>query len=336
MSDTMHWREFRVHGSASPDQDRLDLEAGLKVGRLPARLHYLTPRQVRAWIRLHEAYSPAVLRSEVQSLSRVAFEAWHRSRQNFGEPWTLVSLGCGGAHKEAGFGPDWSGLEAVVPVDAGVPMLWKAMDRLESVLPVSVPCLPLAMDLMAQGRGTSFLKELSGVSEAPRLVTCFGVIPNLAAVPFLQRLATWLRPGVDELLFGANLVPGTDATKGASGVLREYDNPETRAWLGLLLEDLCQESFDVDRILFAVAEPALTHGPARIVASVRWEQDQVLMAEGNQWTWPAGSPLEIFQSNRFTTHGLESLLERLGFRIRGRWLDPEGVEAVYRVQLPEA
>ena len=65
---------------------------------------------------------------------------------------------------------------------------------------------------------------LSPATRHPRLVTLFGVLPNLDPLPLLRRVSRTLRPG-DLLLFSANLAPARSGFAGARKILHQYDNP---------------------------------------------------------------------------------------------------------------
>jgi len=145
-----------------------------------------------------------------------------------------------------------------------------------------------------------------------RLITLFGVLPNLSPLPLLQRVSRFLRPR-DFLLFSANLAPGSQGRVGTLRILPQYDNLPTRRWLAGALSRL-RPKWKKGSIVFGVfpdpCQPSLSRIEAR---------------------WMIGDkPTHIlFSSRRPTARQVEAWLRASGLCRVQRWVDPKGEEAVW-------
>jgi len=148
----------------------------------------------------------------------------------------------------------------------------------------------------------------------PRLITLFGVLPNLPPLPLLQKISRFLRPR-DYLLFSANLAPGSRGRTGTFRILPQYDNLPTRRWLAGAISRL-RPKWENGSIAFGVFPDPFQASLSRIEA--RWMVND--------------KPTHIlFASRRPTARQVESWLKASGLSRVQRWMDPQGEEAVWLV-----
>jgi len=148
----------------------------------------------------------------------------------------------------------------------------------------------------------------------PRLITLFGVLPNLSPLPLLQRISGFLRPR-DFLLFSANLAPGSQGQTGTLRILPQYDNLPTRRWLAGAISRL-RPKWGNGSIAFGVFPDPSQPSLSRIEA--RWMVND--------------KPTHIlFASRRPTARQVESWLKASGLSRVQRWMDSQGEETVWLV-----
>ena len=168
----------------------------------------------------------------------------------------------------------------------------------------------------------SFSTDLQRVPSKPnsktqnltRLITLFGVLPNLSPLPLLRRIYRFLRP-MDFLLFSVNLAPGSRGRTGTLRILPQYDNLPTRRWLAGAISRL-RPKWKSGSIAFGVFPDPSQASLYRIEA--RWMVNK--------------KPTHIlFASRRPTARQVESWLKASGLSRVQRWMDPQGEEAVWLV-----
>ena len=195
---------------------------------LPASALYSHPSLARLWKKVHLSCSPfyrrpAVRRLYTQPTTVLRFLLRHA-------PYNFIALGCAEGLKE-------SLLLRKLPK----PTLLLTADTCLSMAKFAARKLPARAKIARQIDLTSpssisrilALPIPPSKSKAPRptrLITLFGVLPNLDPLPLLRRLARAMKRG-DLLLFSTNLAPGTSSFAGARKVLPQYDNPITRRWM---------------------------------------------------------------------------------------------------------
>jgi L-histidine N-alpha-methyltransferase len=162
-------------------------------------------------------------------------------------------------------------------------------------------------------------------SQAPRLITLFGILPNFEPAPLLLRLRSWLRPG-DRLLLSANLAPGEDYAAGVRAVLPQYDNALTREWLMTLLLDLGFEAGD-GGLHFAIEQDE--QGLKRIVAHYALQRARTIRVYGETLHFGLNERIRLFFSYRHTIATLSRLLEKAGLEVTQNWLNESREEGVF-------
>ena len=324
MRETTNDTPVEIHETARPEAFGTRLRRCLEARDLDPKFHYTTPRQAAAWLALHQKYSPFVNTAGGTDVYDRAF-AWVAGHEA-GQTVHLVSLACGGAGKElrlvqalraAGHAVTATVSDISVPlVQAGHHTL-TAEGGLTQVGALAVDLLD-AQDLSAE--------RFPCPAGARRLITCFGLMPNVPPLAIASRLAGLTQSG-DVLLVGANLAPEEDYEAGTRAVLGGYDNDETRHWLGLLLADCGFAPGDGD-IRFTVEPCPGLPELLQIVARYHLRQDRNIRLDGHRIGFNSGENLRLFFSNRYTPSRLKRLFERSGFNIAGEWISAEGNEGV--------
>lgn len=318
--------QVTTHPSESPGQIRAAVLAGLKSGRLPGRLLYQSPRQAQRWLAYHQAYSPSRTDPKLRELYRQAFAA--AVAQLGGGPLVAVSLGSGGGQKDgdlfAAVAPAFRAPSVYVPVDTSPALVLEAAAHVTGRHP-GLATHPLVADLEA---GPDARGWLDGFVPAhlPRLLCAFGLIPNLPP----ERLLAYLRGQMrltDALLLSANLSPRGFA-QDATRILSQYDNPPARSWYAGALEDLGVAAADVE--LRVEAMPTTTDGDSwRIEVSAETRREVSLTAFGEPIPWPAGKPLRLFFSHRFTAAAFRERLSAAGLVADDAWEGADGEEGIW-------
>jgi uncharacterized SAM-dependent methyltransferase len=313
----------RIHRSQFPESVRESLLAGLRSRRIAPKFHYQSYKQAQLWLDLHRACSPAVLDPECAAIYDQSFEAAADVVQ--GRRVRLIGLGCGGGDKEARLLRVLAatGREiAFDPCDVSLPLVLTAARAAQNACR-DLPCRPLVLDL-ALAVDLPEVLDQGGDSDERRLITCFGMLPNLEPQDILPKLAALVR-AKDLLLLSANLAPGRDYRAGAQRVLPGYDNAETRAWLLAFLYDLGVEPGD-GRVDFSIEEAL---GLYRIVGDFHFLRERVLTVHGERFAFRPGEAVRLFFSYRHTPDRVRILLQAHGLQVAEQWVTASEEEAVF-------
>jgi uncharacterized SAM-dependent methyltransferase len=189
-------------------------------------------------------------------------------------------------------------------------------------------CFPLVCDLSSADDLPAVLEALP-VSDAARLITFFGMIPNFEPQIILPQLAGLVRPA-DYLLFSANLAPGPDYAAGVQRILPLYDNALTRDWLMTFLLDLGVAAKD-GVLHFAVEDDPNGSGLKRVAAYFRFVRPREIQVDTERFQFPAGESIRLFFSWRHTPALVRRLLGEHGLRVLDEWITKSGEEAVFLV-----
>ncbi|MFM7805438.1 MAG: L-histidine N(alpha)-methyltransferase [Verrucomicrobiota bacterium] len=322
-----------VHPSLFPEAVHARLRASFQTRRIHGAFHYDTARRARRWMAVHAAHAPAPTTGEAVSLyDRAVAEAVARLEPR---PWTCVGLGCGSGHKEARVlaALEARGLASVyIPVDVSVPLVLVAREAALGKVP-GAAVRALVADLTDAADLDAALAPLHPPGEG-RCVTLFGMFPNFEPGFLFGRLAGWMRPG-DRLIFSANLAPGADVDAGTAAILHQYDNPETRAWLGTLLEDhgVAPGSGSVE---FRIESDPGFPGCARIVADWVVAQASGLVLDGETFALEPGARVRLCVSYRHTPASMEAGARLHGLRLEASWIAASGEEGVFLAERDRA
>ena len=315
-----------VHPSQFPDRLQLELLESLRVRRINPKFHYESRKQAQSWLRLHQAHSPARRDHDCRDTYLRAFRDFARRLET--GPIQVVGLGCGHAEKECRLIeclPQARDLVSFIAIDVSTPLALIARAQVAQRLHPD-QCHALVCDLGAAADLAEHLANLA-VPGAHRLLTCFGVIPNFRPRRIFPRLAALLNAG-DHLLLGANLAPGTDYHGAVRSIRPQYDNPLTRDWLTLLLDDLGIERED-GRIQFVIESDSDWNPLARIAAQFEFLRPRCVVLESEEFRFARGDRLELFFSYRHTPASIRGLLEPHSIRVEAEWITASGEEGIF-------
>jgi hypothetical protein len=282
----------------------------MAIAQLPASALYSHPSLARLWKKVHLSCSPFYRRPEVRRLytqpTTVLRALLRHAAYNF------IALGCAEGLKE-------SLLLRKLPK----PTLLLTADTCLSMAKIAARKLPARSKIARQIDLTS-PSSISRIltppishskSKAPspaRLITLFGVLPNLNPLPLLRCLAKNMGPK-DLLLFSANLAPREDGRRGALRVLSQYDNPLTHKWLhGVALR----------------TRPRLPPGFVHFGVYPDPNQSSLSRIEG-RWVVENKPTHTLFSSRRPTLSQVESWIQTSGLTRIHQWIDPKGEEGIW-------
>lgn len=313
-----------VHPSQFPEAVQRDLLQSLRARRIDPKLHYISYKQAQKWLAVHEAWSPARTDADCTAIYDQSCQTAAKLLST--AEICVIGLGCGGGQKEARLlaALKGQGRETFyLPCDASLPLVLTASNAAQKALP-GIDCRPLVCDVgAADDLPEVFEREIE--RGATRVITFFGLIPNLEPELIMPKLAALVR-SEDILLFSANLAPGTDYLAGVQKVLPGYDNQETREWLFTFLHDLGVAPED-GRIEFSIEDSPL--GLKRIVADFHFQKGRVLKIENEAFDFKPGTSIRLFFSYRYTIERVRSLLSGHKLSIVKQWLASSGEEGVF-------
>jgi uncharacterized SAM-dependent methyltransferase len=328
-----HWRmstlvQVAIHASQFPENVRRDLLDSLRTRRVNHKFHYDSVKQTQQWLALHQAFSPSRTDADCAATYDRSFTA--AATRIVSRRVHLIGLGCGGGQKDTRLLKllQDSGKKAFyTPSDVSTAMVLVARQAAIAVVPPE-DCSPLVCDLGSAEDLPQVLETLP-VSDAGRLITFFGMIPNFEPHVILPRLAGILRPE-DCLLFSANLAPGADYAAGVQRILPLYDNALTRDWLMTFLLDLGVEASDGE-LRFAVEDDPGGSGLKRVTACFWFARPREIQVDGQRFQFPPGEAIRLFFSWRHTPALVRSLLGQHGLRVLDQWITKSGEEGVFLV-----
>jgi L-histidine Nalpha-methyltransferase len=320
--------QVAIHASQFPEAVRRDLLESLRTRRVNHKFHYDSVKQTQQWLALHRAFSPSRTDADCAATydrSFAAVAARIGSRRVH-----LIGLGCGGGQKDTRLLRllQDSGKKAFyTPSDVSAAMVLVARQTATAVV-APEDCFPLVCDLGSADDLAQALDALP-VSDAARLVTFFGMVPNFEPQVILPRLAGLLRPE-DNLLLSANLAPGTDYAAGVQRILPLYDNALTRAWLMTFLLDLGVEADDGE-LRFAIEDDPAGSGLKRVAAYFRFARPRAIQVDAKRFEFPRGESVRLFFSWRHTPALVRRLLGEHGLRVLDEWITKSEEEGVFLV-----
>lgn len=313
-----------VHPSQFPENVQRDLAHSLRTRQVNPKFLYISHRQSKKWLAVHEAHSPARLDPDCAAIYEKGFAA--AAGEAGTSPVRLIGLGCGGGQKDArllaalakaGRAPGYT------PCDVSLSLVLTASEAARGAVP-AIRCEPMLFDLAQADDLPPILAAQAGEPRG-RLFTFFGMIPNFEPEVILPRLAALIGPD-DVLLFSANLAPGSDYAAGVKQVLPGYDNPETRDWLLTFLYDLGVETGD-GAIEFSIDESQ--GGIRRITANFTFTKQRSIPVDGNQFEFLPGEKIRVFFSYRYTPEMISSLLSAHKLAVRNQWITRSGEEGLF-------
>jgi L-histidine Nalpha-methyltransferase len=315
-----------IHASQFPENVRRDLLQSLRTRQINHKFHYDSIKQTQQWLALHQSFSPSRTDADCSATYDRSFEA---VAQRITAPRVhLIGLGCGGGQKDTRLLEllQESGKQiSYTPSDVSTAMVLVAWQTASAIL-AQEKCAPLVCDLASAEDLPSVLAEHTP-SDAARLITFFGMIPNFEPAVILPRLAALMRPA-DHLLFSANLSPGSDYSAGVQRVLPLYDNALTRDWLMTFLLDLGVEPAD-GTLRFVVEDDPDRSGLKRIAAYFRFLHPRDIFVDGERFGFRPGDDVRLFFSYRHTPGLVRTMLGHYGLHVHDQWVTGSEEEGVF-------
>jgi len=282
----------------------------MAIVQLPASALYSHPSLARLWKKVHLTCSPFYQRPAVRRLYTAPATVLRALLRH--APYNFIALGCAEGLKE-------SLLLRKLPK----PTLLVAADTCLSMAKFAARKLPARAKIARQIDLTSPssisriltppISHSKSIAPSPaRLITLYGVLPNLDPLSLLRCLAKNMVPK-DLLLFSTNLAPGKNGRRGALHVLPQYDNPLTHRWLQAVALRT-RPRFSQGSIHFGVYPDPNQSSLSRIEA--RW-------IVGNKPTHT------LFSSRRPTLSQVESWVQTSGLTLIHQWIEPKGEEGVW-------
>ena len=267
---------------------------------LPASALYSHPSLGRLWKKVHLSCSPFLKRPAVRSLYQRPASLL---RKRLPSSYALIALGCAEGTKEALLLKKLPRPAFLLAADTNLSLARRATQRL--------------LARKKTFRRIDLSRSLPAFHLPPftnKLITLFGVLPNLDPLPLLRRLARTMKRG-DFLLFSANLAPGKSALAGARRILPQYNNPPTRRWLEAAVRRY-RPKLPPGRLDFGIHPDPRQPSLARIEA--RW------IVGKRAWI--------VFSSRRPTPRQVETWIRLARLKKVARFLDPRGEEALWLVR----
>ncbi|MFA9197418.1 MAG: hypothetical protein ACEQSM_07430 [Aliarcobacter sp.] len=277
---------------------------------LPASALYSHPSLARLWKKVHLTFSPFYHRPAVRRLYTQPATVLRVLLRH--APYNFIALGCAEGLKE-------SLLLRKLPK----PALLLTADTCLSMAKFAARKLPARtkiarqIDLTSPSSISCILtpptpNSKSKAANPARLITLFGVLPNLDPLPLLRCLAKHMAPK-DLLLFSSNLAPGKNGRWGACRVLPQYDNPLTHKWLqGVVLR----------------TRPRLSPGSIKFGVYPDTTQSSLSRIEA-RWFVGSKATHTLFSSRRPTLSQVESWIRTSGLTRIHQWIEPKGEEGVW-------
>ena len=327
-----HLIPVSIHESVFPDRLDTRLCEALRSRRIDPKFHYLTPKQARAWLALARGYSPFLSNPNGPREYDSAYQ-WTLERLS-SKSVHLLSLACGGAHKETHLIGALARMGRTVRVtitDASLALVltaYRAIGEFDNVTGLHA----IVCDIMDMENPTEILAH-DDFAETVRILTCFGLLPNVDPRALAMRLARLLRKG-DVLLTSANLASGQDYERSVHALCGQYDNPATREWLSLLLFDAGFERDDGE-ILFRVVPCTGLPDLLQIAAVFRTVRARTIRWGNEEIAVSAGDEFHLFFSNRYTSALVRRVFNMHGMSILQQWISAESNEGVFAATLAE-
>ncbi len=318
------------HQSAWQPRLIKSLQDNLQKGQIPNWWMYRSTNQSACWQEYSTHYSPWNLQRE-KLLQMYRDACIWISRMVADRPVQVISLGPGDGTKDGMLmkilldgGVRKPSDMIYTPLDISAELCIRATNRVKSLVP-DIITKPLVVQIEQYPRLRPWWMRHEAQSNvlgrAIRIITCFGIIPNMDVAPFLDWLKRMMRPS-DWLLISVNLSP--PITEAIPLIMPQYDNSLARAWYKSGLDSL---GIGRQRVSMNIHPEALNEdGSAwRVCLSL-----SSLNAKRSLKITPFSSeiielelenPLRLFFSNRFESETFSFLMRQQGLSTSKQWLE---------------
>ena len=296
--------------------------------KIPPDWHYVSERQSELWRSVAAVHAPSG--EDEDPVAQAYQEMFEETAAELsGNKIHLVGLGAGSGQKERRF--------AQAIKTAGCAVDFTAVDVSEALASEAVRQLAEMIDgntevLVGDLRQAEILsRRLSeSASERRPVFTGFGLSPNMLPNEFfgsVRRLLGAGKRGNGIALVSANLWPsGSDAERD---LLRQYDNDETRQWLGQLFVEWGLAGEDFPKLEFGIGE---VDGIATVQVFATWPDlgDAILYAAPLLVKdWKSGDRIEVFSSLRYRSDQFAECAKIAGMQVQGFRSSSCGREAIF-------
>ncbi len=299
----------------------------LRLRRVPPGMHYVSVEQSARWRALAAAHSPA----GEQSVQVAYSELFARVAEEFaGQALELIALGAGSGEKELQLVRLLKAKGCslrIGAVDVSESLVLETVEKLEGEAGADAPACAVVGDFLTID-SSQFSGDTIG---STRLFTAFGLSPNIRPCDFFRSISRMLREG-DRALLSANLWPGGDRLSAESEVLAQYDNAETRHWLGCLFEEWGMPEDEIPTLEFSIGDIGAI---AAVVATMNWPGSGAIPPGGAEALptvareWRRGERIEVFSSLRYTLEDFSAKAQQAGLSVRHAIASDCGREAVF-------
>jgi hypothetical protein len=279
--------------------------------QLPASALYSHSSLARLWKEVHLTCSPFHQRPAVRRLYTQPATVLRGLLRH--APYNFIALGCAEGLKEYLLLRKLPRPTLLLTADTCLSMAKFAARKLPARTKIARQIDLISPSSISRILTPQISRSKTKAPRPARLITLFGVLPNLDPLPLLRRLARAMKRG-DLLLFTTNLAPGNSSFVGARKVLPQYDNPPTRNWLEAATLRY-RPKLPKGHLEFGVFPDPNQKTLARIEA--RWINNNL--------------PIVVFSSRRPTQLQVEKWIQASGLRRLKRWIEPLGEEGVWLV-----
>ena len=317
-----------VHPSQFPHQVYQDYLDGFALGKIHHKFHYDSVKQSQKWLRLHEAFAPAITSDDCINAYAKCFQKTAEVVENF-DNLQLIGLGCGGGEKEQYLISHIFNKDKKIiyyPVDVSLSLSLISAHKIRASYP-EVAVEPIVCDLL---HSDDLIRNINQSERERKILTFFGMIPNFHPDEIMPILSNFLQEG-DILLMGANLSPGNDYLEGIKKIMPQYDNELTKDWLMTVLLDAGINQED-GTIKFTIKDDPINPDFKRINACFEVEKDVSLKLDDQLIEWQTGEQVQLFFSYRYTTPKIKELLQNYDIKVMDYWEGANQEEGIYFCQ----
>jgi len=279
--------------------------------QLPASALYSHSSLARLWKEVHLTCSPFHQRPAVRRLYTQPATVLRGLLRH--APYNFIALGCAEGLKEYLLLRKLPKPTLLLTADTCLSMAKFAARKLPARTKIARQIDLISPSSISRILTPQISRSKTKAPRPARLITLFGVLPNLDPLPLLRRLARAMKRG-DLLLFTTNLAPGNSSFVGARKVLPQYDNPPTRNWLEAATLRY-RPKLPKGHLEFGVFPDPNQKTLARIEA--RWINNNL--------------PIVVFSSRRPTQLQVEKWIQVARLHTIARFIDTLGEEGVWLV-----
>lgn len=287
----------------------------LSTGHIHPALHYITNAQAAAWMRVHQRHTPAGL----ADFYRTALPALVSKLPEL--PAAILSHGCGTGWKDVlvaeALAHTGKHPPALLAADISPALVAHTLRAWLARFPTS-PARGYVGDIHTEQQHLrASLNALMTPVRGPVLHHFFGTSPNTPPETLRDTLSSALQPG-DYALISFNTTTGSDLAQIAT----QYDNAETRAWLGLL-PTLFSIPCTRQALEFMTKASTCEAVPHRFVFTLPITSGSCATLEDGRQILLTASALNLFTTYRYTPSQIEAFSQPCCLKIIAQYNDTQ-------------